>query len=58
LDDCIKHKPDVAFITNETYKHTPVALKLARNNIHMFIEKPLSDTKKNLKRLSRIAAEK
>lgn len=56
--DCIKCKPKIAIITNETSKHISVALKLARNNIHLFIEKPLSDSKKDLAKLKKIIFEK
>ena len=34
-------KPDIAFITNPTYLHVPTAIKCAKRNINMFIEKPI-----------------
>ena len=43
LSECLKEKPDVAFITNETSKHILSALKVAENGIDLFIEKPLSN---------------
>jgi predicted dehydrogenase len=51
LDECIKQKPDVAFITNTTNLHVKTAIKLANANIHMFIEKPLSNSTKEIKLL-------
>tara|TARA_Y100000996_G_C22544687_1_gene651339 strand:- start:14 stop:1003 length:990 start_codon:yes stop_codon:yes gene_type:complete len=49
LESCIAKKPDVAFITNETAFHIPIAKKLARLGLDLFIEKPLSNTLKNIK---------
>ena len=49
LDVCIKQKPDIAFITNTTNLHVKTAIKLANSNIHMFIEKPLSHSTKEIK---------
>jgi predicted dehydrogenase len=37
-------KPDVGFITNETVYHVPTSIKLAREGIDLFIEKPLSNS--------------
>jgi len=51
---CIKEKPSVAFITNETSLHVDFALKLARMNVDLFIEKPLSNSMKNLISLGKI----
>ena len=51
LDDCIKQKPDVAFITNTTNLHVKTAIKLANANIHIFVEKPLSNSTNEIKLL-------
>ncbi len=51
LDDCIKQKLDVAFITNTTNLHVKTAIKLANANIHIFIEKPLSNSTNDVKLL-------
>ena len=51
LDDCIKEKPDIAFITNITNLHVKTAIKLVNANIHIFIEKPLSNSTKDIKLL-------
>jgi len=42
LDDAFSINPDVAFITNPTYLHIQTALKCAKRNIDLFIEKPIS----------------
>ena len=44
LEDVLDTKPDVALITNPAPLHIETALALARQGIHLFIEKPLSDT--------------
>lgn len=47
--DALKIKPDIAFITNPTYLHIETALSCLEVGIkNIFIEKPLSDSKKNL----------
>ena len=58
LSECLKEKPDVAFITNETSKHILSALKVAENGIDLFIEKPLSNNFKNIDKLKKISKEK
>ena len=58
IDDAIKEKPGAAFITNETNQHIDVSLKLAKNGIHLFIEKPLSDSLKKINQLEKIIKEK
>ena len=44
LDNGLKEKPDVVFITNPSSKHLDVALKAAQQGCNLFIEKPLSHT--------------
>jgi len=51
LELCIKEKPNFAIICNETIYHVDTAIKLAKAGIHIFIEKPLSNSLKNLKKL-------
>lgn len=41
-DEALGWKPDVAFVTNPAPMHLDTALMFARNNSHLFIEKPLS----------------
>lgn len=57
LDECLKEKPKAAIICNETNLHLKVATKLVKNDIHVFIEKPISnslvginDLKKNIQK--------
>jgi len=58
FNQCLKEKPEVAFITNETSLHISFALKLAQNGIDLFIEKPLSNSIKNIDKLSKIVKKK
>ena len=51
-------KYDVAFITNPTGMHIPTAIECARRGMHLFIEKPLSNSMKGVDELRRIVAEK
>ena len=54
IADALLHKPNIAFITNETSYHIKTAIKLAKNGIHLFIEKPLSHSIKDIKKLEKI----
>ena len=58
LTDALKEKPEIGFITNETSYHVEIALKLAKKNMHLFIEKPLSNSIKNIKKLQEIVKRK
>jgi len=40
--DAVNWRPDVTFITNPASMHCETALLFAKNNSHLFIEKPLS----------------
>jgi len=42
LDQALADKPNIAFITNPSGRHIDVALKAAKAECHLFIEKPLS----------------
>ncbi|MBA4391139.1 MAG: hypothetical protein C0399_09390 [Syntrophus sp. (in: bacteria)] len=46
---------DFAIIANETYKHVETAHILAKSGIHLFIEKPISDSVKKAISLKKIA---
>jgi predicted dehydrogenase len=48
LDMCLKMKPEIGFVTNETSYHIPIAMKLAKSGIDLFLEKPLSHSVKNI----------
>ena len=58
IEKCILEKPDFAIITNETAYHITSAIKLAKRGIDLFIEKPLSNSKKDIRLLERIVKEK
>ncbi len=54
LKEISKIKPDAAFITNPTYKHIESATFCAEKGINLFIEKPLSHSKKGIGNLLKI----
>lgn len=58
LDDGLKEKPDIVFITNPSSKHLDVALKAARYGCNLFIEKPLSHTLHGVDLLAQIVNSK
>ena len=58
IANALLHKPNIAFITNETSYHVKTAIKLAENGIDLFIEKPLSHSIKDIKKLEKIATDK
>ena len=58
LDKCLSEKPDIGFITNETAYHIPTSIKLAKVGLDLFIEKPLSDSMKNIPVLNKIVKQK
>ena len=58
LHDCLKLKPDVALITNESNLHITTAITLAKSGCHLFIEKPLSHNLSQIKKLQNIVKKK
>jgi len=58
LTECLNENPDIGFITNETSLHIPIAIKLAQNGLDLFIEKPLSNSSKDIKKLYSIVKKK
>jgi len=58
ISDCLDEKPEAVFITNETDLHISSALKFAEAGCHLFIEKPLSNSLKDVKKLVNIVHEK
>ena len=58
LEKCLLEKPDVVFITNETAFHIPVAIKMAKAGLDLFIEKPLSNSTNGIKALQKIVKQK
>lgn len=53
LKDAFSIKPDVAFITNPTSQHISTALECTKRNIALFIEKPLSNSLRNMTTLEK-----
>lgn len=58
LEKCLKEEPDFAIISNVTNLHVKTAIKLANKGIDLFIEKPLSNNMKNIKKLQTIVKRK
>ena len=54
LDKILLKNPKIAFISNETSKHIAIALKLVKQGIDIFIEKPLSNSLINIQKLEKI----
>lgn len=52
-EDAFGWYPDVALITNPTHLHIPIAIKAAENNIHLFIDIPLSHTLEGTEKLNK-----
>ena len=58
LTDCLKEKPKIGVIANETSLHIPTAIKLANEGLDLFLEKPLSNSLKNAEKLRAIVKKK
>lgn len=58
LNAALKEKPDIAIISNPTSLHVKTALECANAGCDLFIEKPLSNDLKNLKKLSAVVRKK
>jgi predicted dehydrogenase len=58
LTECLKENPDIGVITNETSLHIPIAIKLAKEGLDLFLEKPLSNSLKNVEKLYAIVKKK
>ena len=58
LTECLKENPDIGVITNETSLHIPITIKLAQNGLDLFIEKPLSNSLKDVEKLRAIVKKK
>jgi predicted dehydrogenase len=50
----LKEKPDIAIIANVSNLHIKTAIKLAKDKMDLFIEKPLSNSSKNIQELKKI----
>ena len=49
---------DFAIIANETHKHISVAIELAKQGIHLFLEKPVSHKLQDAQELKKLTTEK
>jgi predicted dehydrogenase len=58
LKDAISIKPDIAIIANPASSHIETGLELAKEGIHLFIEKPLSDDLERVDELIQLCKEK
>ena len=58
LTECLKEKQDIGVVTNETSLHIPIAIKLAKEGLDLFLEKPLSNSLKGVEKLHAIAKKK
>jgi len=58
LDEALQPKPDCALICNPASQHIQTALSLAKEGIHLFIEKPISDTLEDVDALVALCKQK
>ena len=58
LESALREKPDICFICNPTHLHISTALKCADAGCHLFIEKPLGNSLKDINQLNRILKKK
>ena len=58
LQKCLKEKPTIGIVANETSDHIKIATILAQNGIDIFLEKPLSDSIKGVNNLLKIVEKK
>jgi predicted dehydrogenase len=58
IESSLKEGPDIALITNESSNHIFTCIKLAKKNIDLFIEKPLSNSIKKVDELTNIVKKK
>jgi len=58
INQSLKEKPDIGIIANETSLHIPTAIKLAKEGLDLFLEKPLSNSLKDVEKLHAIVKKK
>ena len=58
LNECLKENPNIGVIANETSLHIPIAIKLAKEGLDLFLEKPLSNSLKDVEKLRAIVKKK
>jgi predicted dehydrogenase len=57
LGEALSHKPDIAFVTNITSMHVPVAIEAVKAGCDVFVEKPLSCDMRGVRSLHDLASE-
>jgi len=58
LEEALKEKPSAALVTNITNQHISTAINIAKQGIHLFVEKPLSGSEYRISDLSKIVRER
>ena len=58
IEDCIKEEPDIGIIANESSLHIQTAITLANAGMDLFIEKPLSNSLNESKKLQKVIKKK
>jgi predicted dehydrogenase len=58
IEDAIARKPQVAIIANPATMHLEVAMQLAKNNIHLLIEKPIAVSSQGVQELINLCEKK
>ncbi len=58
LKKALAEKPDFVFITNPTSLHVKTAMEAAKAGCNIFMEKPVSDSLKDAKKLQKLAKQK
>lgn len=51
LDEALRTKPDVVFVTNPTSLHAATALKAVRSEAHVFVEKPIAHNRSGVSKI-------
>ena len=58
ISESLKETPDIGIICNETSLHVKTAIQLAKQNCHLFIEKPISHSLTNVNTLVNLIKKK
>ena len=58
IDEALNYKPTIGFVTNETSNHIQTSVRLVKNGLDVFIEKPISGTLVGINTLKKIARKK
>lgn len=56
FEDGVGEKPDVVFILTPPQMHVPMAMRAIKAGCHVFLEKPLSDTREGVEELDRLVS--